>query len=63
LHVRLIATLPLEAQSMDRRTLTRISHERISLALEGASLNRIVTNPATEIAESDELLQPSIASS
>ena len=33
LHVRLIATQPLEAQSMDRRNLTRISHERIITAL------------------------------
>jgi 1-acyl-sn-glycerol-3-phosphate acyltransferase len=38
LHVRLIATPALDAQSMDRRNLTRTSHERIS-----AALNSIVT--------------------
>lgn len=33
LHVRLIATPPLDAREMDRRTLTRTTHERISSAL------------------------------
>lgn len=33
LHVRLIATPPLETCGVDRRSLTRMSHERISTAL------------------------------
>ncbi len=33
LHVRLIAAAPLAAQGMDRRSLTRTAHERISAAL------------------------------
>jgi 1-acyl-sn-glycerol-3-phosphate acyltransferase len=37
LHVRLLATAPLDAQVMDRRSLTRISHERISDALRAAA--------------------------
>src|SRR5512146_962212 len=37
LHVRLIATAPLDARGMDRRGLTRMSHERISAALHAAA--------------------------
>lgn len=36
LHVRLMATPPLEAQTMDRRDLTRTAHERISAVLHQA---------------------------
>jgi len=63
LHVRLIATPELDAQSLDRRSLTRISHEHISTALhKAASLTLNTTIQATENTES-ELFQPSIASS
>jgi 1-acyl-sn-glycerol-3-phosphate acyltransferase len=63
LHVRLIASQPLHAQDMDRRTLTQTAHERISTALQVASFTQITAGQATENAESDELYQPSIASS
>jgi 1-acyl-sn-glycerol-3-phosphate acyltransferase len=36
LHVRLLATPPLDAQSLDRRNLTRTAHERIAEALHTA---------------------------
>lgn len=37
LHVRLIANAPLASQNMDRRSLTRLAHERISGALHKAN--------------------------
>jgi 1-acyl-sn-glycerol-3-phosphate acyltransferase len=66
LHVRLMVTPSLVAQDMDRRSLTRTSHDRISAALHAASLTPKTTIQTTEIAEkteSVELFQPSIASS
>ncbi len=44
LHVRLIATPSLVAQSMDRRSLTRTSHDRISTALETAATSQTATS-------------------
>ncbi|MFZ2162350.1 MAG: lysophospholipid acyltransferase family protein [Sideroxyarcus sp.] len=58
LHVRLIATPPLQAQEMDRRTLTRTAHERIGSALrEAASLNFHI--PVTPMQHSETTLLPS----
>ncbi len=58
LHVRLIATPPLHAQDMDRRTLTRTAHERISTALrEAASSNFHI--PVTPTQHSESMLLPS----
>ena len=58
LHVRLIATPPLNARDMDRRTLTRTAHERISTALrEAASLNFHI--PVTLAQHSESNLLPS----
>jgi 1-acyl-sn-glycerol-3-phosphate acyltransferase len=63
LHVRLIATPPLNAQEMDRRKLTQIAHKRISTALHAASFTQNFAVQATENAENDELYQPIITSS
>jgi 1-acyl-sn-glycerol-3-phosphate acyltransferase len=58
LHVCLIATPPLNARDMDRRTLTRTAHERISTALrETASLNFHI--PVTPAQHSETILLPS----
>lgn len=58
LHVRLIATPPLQAQEMARRTLTQMAHERISSALrEAASLNFHI--PVTPAQHSETILLPS----
>jgi len=58
LHVCLIATPPLNARNMDRRTLTRTAHERISTALrETASLNFHI--PVTPAQHSETILLPS----
>jgi 1-acyl-sn-glycerol-3-phosphate acyltransferase len=65
LHVRLIATPPLDAQNMDRRSLTRASQDRIGNALRTASLTPKTAIQATEFAEttdSESLFQPVIAS-
>lgn len=59
LHVRLIATPPLNAQDMDRRTLTQTAHERISTALrESASLNFHI--PVTPAQHSESILLGSL---
>jgi 1-acyl-sn-glycerol-3-phosphate acyltransferase len=58
LHVRLIATPPLHARDMDRRTLTRMAHEHISTALRmTASLNFHI--PVTPAQHSETILLPS----
>jgi 1-acyl-sn-glycerol-3-phosphate acyltransferase len=58
LHVRLIATPPLHARDMDRRTLTRTAHERISSALRmTASPNFHV--PVTPAQHLETILLPS----
>lgn len=58
LHVRLIATPPLEAGMLDRRSLTRTAHERISAALNAApSCNFHV--PLTPAQHPDTNLLPS----
>jgi 1-acyl-sn-glycerol-3-phosphate acyltransferase len=58
LHVRLIAAPTLNALDMDRRTLTRTAHERISTALrETASLNFHI--PVTPAQHSESNLLPS----
>jgi 1-acyl-sn-glycerol-3-phosphate acyltransferase len=57
LHVRLIATPALDAQSLDRRSLTRISHEHISTALhKAASPNFHI--PLTHVQHSESNLLP-----
>jgi 1-acyl-sn-glycerol-3-phosphate acyltransferase len=59
LHVRLIATPALDAQSLDRRSLTRISHEHISTALhKAASLNFHI--PLTPVQHSESNLLGSL---
>ena len=58
LHVRLIATPPLQAQDMDRRALTRMAHESISTALrETASSNFHI--PVTSAQHPESILLPS----
>jgi 1-acyl-sn-glycerol-3-phosphate acyltransferase len=58
LHVRLIATPPLNAQDMDRRTLTQTAHQRISFALrESASFNFHI--PVTPVQHAESNLLPS----
>ena len=58
LHVLLLATPPLDAQAMERRSLTRISHERISSALHmAASPNFHI--PVTPMQHSESNLLPS----
>jgi 1-acyl-sn-glycerol-3-phosphate acyltransferase len=58
LHVCLIATPSLNAQDMDRRTLTQTAHERISSALrESASSNFHI--PVTPAQHSETILLPS----
>jgi len=58
LHVRLIATPPLDAQCLDRRTLTRISHERISHAVHMAGSSNFHV-PVTRTQHSESILLPS----
>jgi 1-acyl-sn-glycerol-3-phosphate acyltransferase len=58
LHVRLIATPPLHAQDMDRRTLTKTAHERIRTVLcMTASSNFHI--PVTPAQHSESTLLPS----
>jgi 1-acyl-sn-glycerol-3-phosphate acyltransferase len=57
LHVRIIATPALDAQSLDRRSLTRISHEHISTALhKAASPNFHIPLTPAQHSESNLLL-------
>jgi 1-acyl-sn-glycerol-3-phosphate acyltransferase len=58
LHVRLIATPALDAQHMDRRNLTRMSHERIATALHGAGSSNFHI-PVTPAQHSESILLPS----
>jgi 1-acyl-sn-glycerol-3-phosphate acyltransferase len=44
LHVCLIATPPLNARDMDRRTLTRMAHEHISAALDAAAASKTASS-------------------
>jgi 1-acyl-sn-glycerol-3-phosphate acyltransferase len=58
LHVQLLATEPLDAQTMDRRSLTQTSHERISDALHTASSSNFHI-PLTQSQYSESNLLPS----
>ena len=58
LHVRLIATPSLAAQSLDRRSLTRTSHERISTALHHAASSNFHI-PVTVAQHLESILLPS----
>jgi 1-acyl-sn-glycerol-3-phosphate acyltransferase len=58
LHVQLITTPPLQAQNLDRRNLTRISHERISTALHLAGSSNFHI-PVTPAQHSESILLPS----
>ncbi len=58
LHVRLLATPPLDAQGMDRRNLTRKAHERIEAALHTAGSSNFHI-PLTPVQHSESNLLPS----
>jgi 1-acyl-sn-glycerol-3-phosphate acyltransferase len=58
LHVRLIATPPLDTHGLDRRSLTRTSHERISTALHMAGSSNFHI-PLTLAQHSESNLLPS----
>ena len=58
LHVRLIATPSLAAHGMDRRSLTRTSHDSISTALHNAASSNLHI-PLTVAQHSESILLPS----
>jgi 1-acyl-sn-glycerol-3-phosphate acyltransferase len=57
LHVRLIATAPLEACGMDRRSLTMMAHERIGDAVRAGNQTKTFATEYTEITEKDGITQ------
>jgi 1-acyl-sn-glycerol-3-phosphate acyltransferase len=60
LHVRLIATPPLEAQRLDRRNLTRMAHDHIGTALHMAGSPNFHI-PLTPAQHSESNLLPSLS--